>query len=743
MHLMKWLRKNNKKLMAIVVVVLMIAFIGGSAFSSLFQGSRGVKAALAYYGHKQKITYLDRMNADQEIEMLASLGADSILRAQDMRGILLGELVFTQNRSAAILDIARQTIQRNRYRITDEQLGQMYRDRTVPGDIYWILLCDEAQSAGIHIPNAEVGQLLGQIIPQLFDKRPYAQVMQSVMNRFNVPEEKILTTFGKLLGVLQYAQVISSLENVTTSQIRHLASGESESLSAEFVQLKAAYFADKGQEPPEDEVMAHFTEYRNNFLGDVNEANPFGFGYRQPGRVQFDYVALKLADVAAVAKPPTDEEAEQHYQQNREQQFTEQVPADPNDPNSPQVPRVQSYAEVVDTIMDQLRRQKILTKAEQILQEARNLADADLQMPGPDGKEPTTQLRKARTRDYAKIAEDLGKRHNLPLYSGRSGLLTATNMQGDQYLRRMALTGYGYSPISLVQLLFSVQELGDNATILLSVPQAEMYVTIGPIRDPMAATAMDSSAQIMMIARVVEVQKSSPPAGLDVIYSTKTIGLGSTDQNDSTFSVREEVTNDVRNLAAWDTTKNRAQEFMALANKEGWDRAIAQFNQLYGAPAKADPNDPNVFKLDREAGMRRISSADLQVLAAQVANSPAAPIILNQAKSERQLVHQLYSLIPAQSDAPPQMPVILEFKPGQSFYVCKSLSAQRLTVDEFQRVKGMIVRREEYSQVENLAAVHFNPENILKRMNFQFVNTGDEDKDATAEAPEKQGKEAS
>ena len=37
MSLVKWFRKNNTKIMAVVVIVLMVGFIGGSALTSLLQ----------------------------------------------------------------------------------------------------------------------------------------------------------------------------------------------------------------------------------------------------------------------------------------------------------------------------------------------------------------------------------------------------------------------------------------------------------------------------------------------------------------------------------------------------------------------------------------------------------------------------------------------------------------------------------------------------------------------------------
>ena len=741
MSLMKWLRKNNKKIMAVVVIVLMIAFIGGSSFHYLFRGSGGATAAVAYYGHNQKITHLDRGFADQELKVLEALGVENILRQQDLRGLLLSELVFRENRNAATADMARQAIQRNRYRISDAQLNELFTDRSISPDMCWILLCEEAQAAGIHVSNDEVGQLLERLIPQLFEKRTYKMIMGSITNRFNVAEDKVLTAFGKLLAVLQYSQVVASAENITTSQIKHMASGESESLNVEFVQLKPSHFTDKKQTPPAQAVTEQFNKYKANVPGDVNQANPFGFGYRLPDRVQFDYIVVKLSDVASITKPPTEEEAEQYYQQNRDRQFTEKVPSDPNDPNAPQVAKVRNYAEVADTIMSQLRRQRITTKAEQILQEARNLADADLHTVSSDGQEPGTEQRVGKPGDYAKIADDLNKqKYHIPLYSGRTGELAATTVQGDKILRRMFLPAYGYNPIPLVQVLFSVKELGDSATILLSTQRAEMNVSIGPAKDPMSAMTSDMTDQVMMIARVVAAEKSAPPAGLDVKFSTKTIGLGdASEKKDQVFSVEEQVVNDVRALAAWDTAKSKAEEFKALAAKDGWEKAVAQFNQLYGKQAKTEPNDPNVFKVDQQAGLQRISQADLQVLAAQVANSPGAQVVLNQARDAGQFVDQLYALIPATSDSPTQMPVIVESKAGQAFYVLKSLSVQRLHQEDFLKMKGTIVRREEYSQIENLAAVYFNPGSIVKRMNFTLAHPVDEAGEAKDKQKSKEG----
>ncbi len=740
MNLVKWFRKNNTKIMAVVVIVLMVGFIGGSSLTYLLRGSGGAGKAVAYYGRKQKITYYDRAIAGQELEVLSALRADQILGgSQDLQSLLLSELLFSQNRSSgAMTDMVKQIIQRNRYRVSDEQLSNMYKGRTVPSDLYWILLREEAASAGIHVRPEDVGQWLGQLIsryPQVFGSGSYTQVMQSLVNRYKQTEPQILGTLGKLLAVQQYAQIITSMENVTARQVRHMASQRGEMLDVEFVRFEASDFADKEQTPDEEAILTQFDRYKANRPGDVNEANPFGFGYRLPSRVQLETIALKLADVASIVKPPTEEEAEQHYRENRTRLYTQQVRSDPNDPNSPLVPQTKSYAEVADSIMDQLRRQRITARAELILQDARNLADADLQPTGPEGEKLTIEQRRQRAGDYEKIARDLSDKQGIPIYYDQTGLLSTMDLQADTYLRRMFLTGYGYSPVPLIQVLFSVEEFGEDATILLSVAQAEMYASIGPARDPMVAAAPELSDQIMLLARVVDAQADAVPDSVDVTYSTRTLSLGETEQEDKTFSLREQVVEDVRKLAAWETTGTRAEEFMALATSDGWDKAIAQFNQLYGEQAKPDPNDPNVFELDRLPSLQRISNAELQVLATQVANSPGAERFLNEARVESRLADRLYALASTEDDAAPKLPAILEFKPNQSYYVLKNLSVERLDREQFQRMKGMLLRQEDYSQAQSLAVVHLNPENILKRMNFRPARQADEPAEAETGPP--------
>ncbi len=111
MNLVKWFRKNNKKVMAVVVIVIMIGFVGGSYISQLSQRRSGRYETVAWFADNRKIKSDDLSLARRELDVLRALQADVLLRNQDFRGIFLGELLFAeQQTSPALINHIKQTI---------------------------------------------------------------------------------------------------------------------------------------------------------------------------------------------------------------------------------------------------------------------------------------------------------------------------------------------------------------------------------------------------------------------------------------------------------------------------------------------------------------------------------------------------------------------------------------------------------------------------------------------------------
>ncbi|MHC4439697.1 MAG: hypothetical protein ACYS3S_20255 [Planctomycetota bacterium] len=732
MNLVKWFRKNNKKVMAVVVIVIMIGFIGGSALQQIGRRRSGT---VAHFGEKNEITDYDLSLARQELNILSMLRADALLRSQDLHGIFLGELLFSDQRaSVALINRLKQAIRTNQYKISEKQINDLYRRQAPPG-IYWLLLQNEAQNAGIRVSNDQAAELLRRIIPQLFQGQTYSQLIGAMIRQQRIPEQQILTTLSKLLAILQYSAIVCSNEDLTTRQIMQMASNEEERINVEFVKFDTAVFAEQQEAPAEDKIAGHFDKYKAIAPGTVSDENPHGFGYTLPDRVGLEYIACRLDDVKTIVKPPTQDEIGNYYSRNKEQLFTEQVPSDPNDPNSPTIPKTKSFAEVASSISRQLLKDKINSTATNILQEARTLTEAELEDLKIESAEVTTEQLKEKAGDYKTTAAKLSEKYKIKVYTGQTGLLSPVDIQSDEQMGTLFLQGYGQNPVILSKVVFAVDELAASELGPFDVPTPRMFENIGPVRDMMSMYSSDAGG-IMAIMRVIDARKAGEPESIDVTYSTHSLKIdpNEEDAGEDIYSVKEKVTEDLKKLAVLEITKSKAEEFVALAEKESWTNAINKFEELYGQLQQRDPNDPNAFRLQTYPGMRRMLKANLETIALQGQGDPMTPFYLSESRTNKQFIDQLYSLIPPDKDRAEPLPVIVEFKPDMSYYVVKDISVKRLFKEDFDKSKTTLLFRESFIQSQSLAAIHYNPENILKRMNFRSARAEEETADANAPA---------
>jgi hypothetical protein len=198
------------------------------------------------------------------------------------------------------------------------------------------------------------------------------------------------------------------------------------------------------------------------------------------------------------------------------------------------------------------------------------------------------------------------------------------------------------------------------------------------------------------------------------------------------------VIEDLKKLAAMDTTKSKAEEFIDLAAKNGWQSTIDEFNKLYGQRNKQSGEDANAFELQNLTNLRRTSDIELETVAMQSAGNPIGRLLVDRVETESQLISQFYSLIPQDSNTIDTLPLVMEFKPNMSYYCLKNISVNRLEQEQYDRFKALQVYREDFIQSQSLTPVHFNPENILKRMNFRQVKEDKEPEDINT-LPESEG----
>jgi hypothetical protein len=736
MNLVKKIRKNQTKVIAVVVIFIFIGFVGEQFFAELSRRRTEQPRTIAYFADGKKITNKDIALARQELEILKLLRADNILRSiilpmsntPDLLSILLSELLFSERAaSPELISYVKQMIGANRYRISEKQINDIYR-HSLPSEVYWVLLKNEAQLAGLGVSNEMAGAQLAKVIPQMFDGAAYSQVMGALVRRQGVSEDEMLAAFGKLMMVLAHARMMCDSEDVTISQIMHSASWSGETINVEFVKFDSAVFAKTQPEPGEGEIDEQFNKYKAFFAGDINEQNPYGFGYKLDDRVQLEYIAVKLDEITATVTSPTEEEAEEFYQRHREE-FTESVPSDPNNPNSSTTERVKSYAEVAGDISRNLLQSKINSQAEKVLNDAKTITEAGLQMADMESGKISNEQYRQMVGDYTTAAEQLSEKYSIKVYSGQTGLLNASDFIKDKYLGMMFLKGYGYNPVALIRAVFAIDELAASELGPFDVPKPRMYENIGP--------AADILGRIMAIVRVTKAEKDSEPENANQTFANGSLEFGENQEQpkEKVYSVREKVSEDLKNLAAMNATRDKAEEFIDLAAKDGWDKTVDKFNTLYKPADKQNGEDANAFELQNLTNMRRISALDLEMASTQTAGNPARRLAIANTKKGKLLVDQLYSLIPQDSNTIDTLPLVMEFKPDTAYFCLKNISVKRLEQDQYDKIRATLSYKEDFIQSQSLTPVHFNPDNILKRMKFKLVE--EEKVPADANTPSK------
>jgi hypothetical protein len=735
MSLVRWLRKNNKKLMAVFVILIMMSFLGLGQMMR-YANQKANKEIVAHYGNKKKISNFELGEARTELELLQALQAEAFLQSSDMRGLFLSEILFSERSiNPRVLGFLNQSIQKNGLRITPEQITGLYQGTTSTAgpNIYWLLLKKEASEAGMAVEPEMVRGLLNQIASELFNGQTYKQLMQQTMQRFSMSEIEILNTYGNLMSVLQFARMTTETHDITTSQIKHMASWAKETLSTELVKMDAKDFLkleDPNAMPSNSALTDHFDRYKAITSGTLSGENPFGFGYMLPDRIQLEYMVVKLDDVQKTIAQPSAQDLEDYYQRVASSVFTREVSADPNmaddDPNAPKKQIVLTYAEVEPEVEKRLIVDKTIQKASEMLQKAKPM----VQIPLAEQEASTDREKYA----FSKAASALKDTYPaVPARTGLTGLLSHSDMISDLYLRRLMASGAGNTAAQLVDVLFTAPPLKSTDPSLMSMPKPALLDTMGPIRDQYTRPGTSVAGQIMALIRIAAVEPSMAPASLTDTFDKNGIILDET-QDTKQVVLKDTIIEDVKTLQAYEGLQAKARELIDLVEAGSWDSAVKQFNILYGDKIKTLPTDPNVFSVQPKQ-LRRAPDSQMAQMVEMAKMNPMILGYVNSIRADNALFETLYKMIPADQDKAQNVPLTIESPADYSVYCFKDVSVSRLSQQEYEKTKAEMIVRETQIAAQSYAIVHFTPDNILSRMNFQWERTDEkETSDANASA---------
>ena len=396
--------------------------------------------------------------------------------------------------------------------------------------------------------------------------------------------------------------------------------------------------------------------------------------------------------------------------------FKYTVQIDPNDPEST-IEKTRTYSEVASKIRNVLIEQKTTSKADMVFNEAKQLAEAgwaDL-----DIQQATVEQLRQGAGDYGQAAKELAKKYGIKVYTGKTGMLSQRDLANDEHLGLLSLEGQSMIPVALRKVVFAIDELATTTLGRFDVSKPKMWENIGPIKD--------GANTMVALVRVIEAWESSEPANIDTSFGTQPVVLEQSEEDEgNVYSVREQVVADCKLLKGMEQAKQWADELVGMIEENDWDKAIDTFNEAHNL-GDTDDSKGAELRLSNVFRRSRISTEEIREIEILSAENPMAADYAATLIRNKELNDRLYSLLaPGQTEAL-NIKTVMEFKPGASCYVVKDVTRSTVTKESYYQSKLFAAYQVDAIRSDSLSLIHFLPDNIFKRMNYQPVNQIDEE----------------
>ncbi|MCK5565794.1 MAG: hypothetical protein KAJ07_11155, partial [Planctomycetes bacterium] len=661
------------------------------------------------YYDNEKITSNDIMQAQKKLNILADLGAPTILNNAFGSPTLTHILFPKAVSSVQLSDSLKQAVMQGQLNCSLEDIDEFFKQSSGRSELFWILLDAEAKKAGCAVSNEQAKEMLKIFLPQISQGRADAKmIIDSIISRHTAPEEEIFRIFGDLIGITTYAQMITDSEDVTNDQVKAFIARNSRQLSAEFVKISAANFAKDQALPTEEQLYQQFAKFKKYSPDRISTDNPYGFGYTVPHRAQLEYLFIKRSDVENTVDEPTNQQMEDYYRLNSGK-YTYEEKIDQNDPESGSITNTKSYAEVSETIKRTIKYEKTQAKAEMIVNEAIEIIDAGVAT--LDFENATDEQIAAAAGNYADASRKINSKYKIPVHSNKTGLLSAADIANDTNLARLSLRGQSRVPVSIGKIIFAVD--GTTTLSRFEVPTPRMFENIGPIRN--------SYGSIIGIVRVIKTEKEFEPSDFSLTYDRTGVELKESPAR-TTYSIREQAAQDIKTQKAMDIAEQKAEEFSKTVAQKGWDEAIGGYNKN---------NPTSIVRIENISNKREISQKELNIFEMLIEDDPSLSVTIQNVLIDNEQFARLSAIIPAGETEARNTMKILKFEAGKCCYIVKDVSITGVTEEDYIAAKNQAALQTESTSSQSLSVIHYLPNNILKRTSFRPAKEVEEEPEET------------
>lgn len=195
----------------------------------------------------------------------------------------------------------------------------------------FVLLQREARDMGITVSDSEIDGFLAQLGLE-------GASLQSLMRRLegrdsNLNLTDLRSTVRNWLLVQKAYEGAMALTPPSEPSLKHLYRDLHENIQLQYVRVPAEKFLDQVAQPSDQEIATQFKTFRDVLSAEDNFRDPaksfptadsFGFGYKQPDRVQIEYLVVNLEPLRRATEPTAEEIL--RYFEAHPNRFTKEVP---------------------------------------------------------------------------------------------------------------------------------------------------------------------------------------------------------------------------------------------------------------------------------------------------------------------------------------------------------------------------------------------------------------------------------
>jgi len=259
--MIKFLRKHQKKMLAVFMAGLLVIWLGGTALTSMFNvGPERTVVARTALG---KITYRDQSSAKFFTDLIDYAGGD------------WRHPLFRQGSPITLTD--------------------------------WIVLSREAERLGTQPGNASLQR-------SMMSEGGGAWITQLARQR-DVKVDHIVAAHAKMIGIQRAATIAGASALPGEATIRLAARNVLEKVRVNVVVLPARAFLDEEAPVGEEEIISHYNTYRGAQAG-----VGLDFGYVLPPAVKVEYIKIDrdvIADNLPIADEVLEKQAREYWDQNK------------------------------------------------------------------------------------------------------------------------------------------------------------------------------------------------------------------------------------------------------------------------------------------------------------------------------------------------------------------------------------------------------------------------------------------